>query len=84
MEKVKSILNNILDKHPLVLNNPPWGIWFTDFGASSLNLLIRYWVRNYKDKYTIKDEINMEIKRRFEEENIEIPFQQTDVHIRTK
>lgn len=84
MEKVKIVLNDILDKHPHVLNKPPWGIWFTDFGDSSLNLLIRYWVRNYKDKYTVLDEINMEIKRRFEEENIEIPFPQTDVHIRTK
>ena len=36
---------------------------------------------DYKNKFTIKDEINMEIKRRFEEENIEIPFPQTDVHI---
>ncbi|HUT62704.1 MAG TPA: mechanosensitive ion channel protein MscS, partial [Anaerolineae bacterium] len=67
--------------HPKVLNDPPWGIWFTDFGDSSLNLLVRYWIEDYKDKFTIMDEINMEINRMFEEESIVIPFPQRDVHM---
>ena len=81
MEKVKRVLNDILEEHPHVLNEPPWGIWFTDFGDSSLNLFIRYWILNYKEKFTVVDEINMEINRRFEEEKIEIPFPQRDVHM---
>ncbi|MBT4483288.1 MAG: mechanosensitive ion channel [Candidatus Latescibacteria bacterium] len=81
MEKVKQILNEILKAHPNVLDNPPWGIWFTEFGDSSLDLFIRFWIRNYKDKFDIKDEINMEIKQSFEKENIEIPFPQREVHI---
>ncbi|MFC1528354.1 mechanosensitive ion channel family protein [Candidatus Latescibacterota bacterium] len=81
MEKVKQILAEILKAHPNVLDNPLWGIWFTEFGDSSLNIFIRFWIRNYKDKFNIKDEINMEINRRFEEENIVIPFPQREVHI---
>jgi len=81
MEKVKSVLEDILRAHPKVLNAPPWGIWFTGFGDSSLDLFVRFWIRDYREKFTITDEINMEIKRRFEEENIEIPFPQHDVHL---
>ncbi len=82
LDKVKEIINDILNKHPNVLNNPSWGIYFMKFGDSSLDLLVIYWVSNYRSKFDITDEINMEIKKRFEEENIEIPFPQRDVHMK--
>lgn len=81
LEKVKKVITDILRKHPLVIDDPAYGIWFTDFGDSSLDLLVRYWIQDYREKFTIMDEINMEIKCRFEEENIEIPFPQRDVHM---
>ena len=81
MHKVKEIINDILKEKPEVLNDPLWGVWFTEFGDSSLNLLVKYWISDYKNKFTIMDEINMEINSRFEKENIEIPFPQRDIHI---
>ena len=81
IEKVKEIINDILAKHPAVLNNPVWGIYFMEFGDSSLNLLVIYWVSDYKNKFDITDKINMEINNRFKEENIEIPFPQRDIHV---
>ncbi len=80
MVKVKSILAEVLKEHPLVLKDPEWGIWFTTFNDSSLDLLVKYWIRDYKDKFTVLDEVNMAIKARFEAEGIEIPFPQRDVH----
>ena len=82
MEKVKRVLGDILRNNPMVLNEPAWGIWFTEFADSSLNLFIKYWISDYRQKFDITDQINMEIKRRFEEEGIEIPFPQRDVHIK--
>ena len=82
LENVKIIINDILEKHPSVLNDPTWGIYFMNFGDSSLDLLVIYWVNNYRNKFDITDEINMEIKKRFEEENIEIPFPQRDLHMK--
>lgn len=81
MVHVKTILNDILRNHQLVLNEPEWGIWFTEFADSSLNILVKYWISDYRNKFTVMDEINMEINRRFEAENIEIPFPQRDIHI---
>jgi len=83
MHRVKQVLNDILARHPKVRNEPPWGIWFTEFGDSSLNIFIRFWIDDYRQKFDIVDEINMEINRCFAEDGIEIPFPQSDIHIIT-
>ncbi|HCG77581.1 TPA: hypothetical protein DEW49_06770 [bacterium] len=57
-------------------------VYFTEFGNSSLNLLSICWIDSFKDKFRINDELNMQIKKRFEEEKIEIPFPQQDIHIK--
>ena len=82
LEKVKRILLDICKNHPDILDAPAPSVYFTEFGDSSLNLLIICWIREYREKFRITDEINMAIKKRFEEENIEIPFPQRDIHIR--
>lgn len=84
LEKVKNVIIDICQRHPEILKEPPPTVFFTNFGESSLDLLMICWIRDYKERYRILDELNMEIKRRFEEENIEIPFPQRDIHIRTK
>jgi len=81
--KVKKILKEICQAHSDVLKDPAPDAYFMEFGESSLNVLSVCWVSDYKEKFRITDELNMEIKRRFEEENVEIPFPQRDVHVRT-
>ena len=81
IQKVKRIIHEILKENPHVLKDPEWGIWFTEFGDSSLKLFVRYWISDYKNKFDTNDQINMEINSRFEQENIEIPFPQRDVHV---
>lgn len=83
IKKVKKILKEICQAHPDVLDDPVPEVYFTEFGESSLNVLSVCWVSDYKEKFRITDELNMEIKRRFEEENVEIPFPQRDVHVYT-
>ena len=81
MEKVKKVIKEILEKHPDVLKDPSPDIFFMEFGDSSLNLLIVYWISDYREKFRIIDEINMEIDKRFREEGIVIPFPQRDIHV---
>ena len=81
MEKVKKVLMDILRKDKNVLEKPSPEVFFTDFGDSSLNLLIVYWISDYRNRFRISDEINMEIDKKFREKNISIPFPQHDVHI---
>ena len=82
LDKVKKIIFDICKKHPDIFDEPPTSVYFTEFGDFSLNLLSISWIQDYKEKFRIMDEINMLIKKKFEEENIEIPFPQRDIHIR--
>jgi len=84
MHKVKAIIQTILRAHPEILNDPPADVFFTEFGDSSLDLTIFFWLGNYRDRWQVMDDINMAIKDKFEAEGIEIPFPQRDVYIRAQ
>ena len=76
LEKVKRVLLETINAHPLVLKDPAARIYFTGFGDSSLDLLLYYAVDSYANRFQVLDEVNMEIKKAFEREGIEIPFPQ--------
>ena len=52
-----------------------------ELGASGIMLGLRAWV-NTDQYWPTEWRLNEEIKLAFDEENIEIPFPQMDVHIR--
>jgi small-conductance mechanosensitive channel len=83
MEKVKRVLGGIAANDPDVLKEPKPAVYFMDFGESQLNLVFFYWIANYRDQFVITDRMNVAIHRQFAEENIELPFPQRDIHIRT-
>lgn len=80
VEKVKEILLEIARKHKLVLRNPAPYVLFKDFGASSLDFELRCYTDNLWNGWTIPSELRYEIYKRFNEEGIEIPFQQIVLH----
>jgi small-conductance mechanosensitive channel len=82
VEKAKRVLKEAASRHPKVLSDPPPQVFFTDFGESSLDLVLVYAVAHYEDTFGAKDGVNTEINRRFEEEGIEIPFPQRVVHLK--
>jgi small-conductance mechanosensitive channel len=79
IDPVKTILLDIVDKHPKCLSQPEPKIWVMAFGASSVDLQLSVFVRReiYMDT---KSELLQEIKRRFDEENIEIPFPHQSIY----
>jgi small-conductance mechanosensitive channel len=64
-----------------VLKNPPPQALFSEFGDSSLNFRLRFWV-HYEVGLQTKSEVSIAIYNRFKEQGIEIPFPQRDVHIK--
>jgi small-conductance mechanosensitive channel len=80
--KVEKILLEILRAHPMVLRNPPPQVVFKGFGADSLDFEARGFLRDVNWILATHSDLNFEIDRRFREENVEIPFKQTDVNLK--
>lgn len=83
-EQVRDALLEIAAAHPGVLSHPGPDVLLQEFGDSSLNFVLRVWTRAYTTTPgVLRSEINYAIWKRFKEVNIEIPFPQRDLHIRS-
>jgi len=63
------------------LKNPAPQALFSEFGDSSLNFKLRFWV-HYEAGLQAKSDISIEIYNLFAKNDIEIPFPQQDVYIK--
>lgn len=79
-EKVKKLLLAEADKHELVLKEPAPFARLTKQNDSSLDFTLRVWTKS-SDYWTVHFDLLETLTRRFEEEGIEVPFNQLDVHI---
>ncbi len=69
--------------NPLVLSEPEPSLFFLGFGDSSLNFELRVYVRTLGDRLPVTHELHMAIERALNENGIEMPFPQRDLHIRS-
>jgi len=78
--KAEKVLTEIVTSHDKVLKDPEPVIRLHTLGDSSVDFVVRPWAKTdeYWDVYW---DITREVKRRFDEEGISIPFPQRDVHI---
>ncbi|MGL6139461.1 MAG: mechanosensitive ion channel family protein, partial [Planktothrix sp.] len=82
-ENIIEILLEIIYKHPEVLNDPAPLVNFINFGESSLDFEITVWLETPIPGKRIMSEIACEIWKVFAQKNIEIPYPQRDLHIRS-
>ncbi|NND30891.1 MAG: mechanosensitive ion channel [Myxococcales bacterium] len=80
VQKAEQLLTEIVTGCEKVLKDPAPVIKLHELGDSSLNFIVRPWSKTdeYWDVYW---HVTREVKRRFDEEGISIPFPQRDVHI---
>ena len=81
--RVHELLLEIARAHPLALADPEPMVMFVGFGASSLDFELRFYLDNLSDKIPTANEVAYRIVERFREEGIEIPYPQTDLHVRS-
>ena len=80
-EKAQTIINGILDSHELVLKDPASFVRMSAHGASSIEITVRAWTKS-EDYWTVYFDVIETVKKEFDKNGIEIPFDQLDVHIR--
>jgi small-conductance mechanosensitive channel len=76
------LMLEIAKAHPKVLYNPEPCTFFMNFGASSLDLALRFWTL-YDNGLSTASEIRQKINQVFEANGIEISFPQMDLHLRS-
>lgn len=79
--KAKEIITKICDSHELVLKDPAPFVRVSEHGASSINLVTRVWTKS-SDYWTVHFDLLEEVKKEFDANGIEIPFNQLDVHVK--
>ncbi len=80
--KALEIIKSILDRHPLVLAEPPPILVVSELGDSSVNILVKAWVvpQTYLD---VRKDLVAMIKKELERNGITIPFPQRVLHFAT-
>ncbi len=74
------VLSDIVTKHEMVLSEPEPNIRLHTLGDSSVNFIVRPWVKT-EDYWAVYWDLTREVKVRFDREGISIPFPQRDVHV---
>lgn len=81
IKKAKEIAMQVMENHPAVLKEPAPVVLVDNLADSSINLAVRPWA-NLPDFFVMRSDILEQIKLKFDENDIEIPFPQLDFHIK--
>lgn len=84
LDKVKEILMKAAKDNVRVMTEPEPVVLFTEFGASTLNHDLRFYVRTLGDRSIAIDEVNRAIDKLCNENDINIAFNQLDVYLHNK
>ena len=79
--QILKILTDEVAKNQDALKYPEPQALFSEFGESSLNFKLRYWV-HFEAGLKSKSDISIGIYNEFAAQGVEIPFPQQDVHIK--
>ena len=80
VQKVKEILLGVIAKHEEILKDPAPFVRLTNHGDSSLDFVVRVWVKQ-SDYWAVNFDLKEEVLAAFNEANISIPYPQMDVHV---
>lgn len=82
-KKVREALMDAVSDYKGVRNDPPPRVFFTEFGDSSLNFLLLIWIDEPEKQFSIRSDLNFRIETILRHRDIEIPFPQRDLHVRS-
>jgi len=80
LDKVRDTLEKLVAAEDRILKDPVHMIAVSELADSSVNFVVRPWVKT-SDYWGVKFDLTEAIKKRFDQEGISFPFPQQDVHL---
>ena len=84
IEKARQVMIETVQKVDGVLPDRPVEALFLEFGDSALIFRVRWWLESYVDTRRMFDRVNTALYNALKEENIQLPFPQLEVHMKSK
>ncbi|MGM5480066.1 MAG: mechanosensitive ion channel family protein [Nanobdellota archaeon] len=79
LEKAKKILKNIIVKNSKTDDESM--VHFVNFGSSTLDVQVIYWIKDLSDILGTKDEVNMVVKKEFDKQGLSFAFPTQTIHV---
>ena len=80
IDKARDTMQELIDADDRILKDPASLIAVSELADSSVNFVVRVWVKS-GDYSAVKFGMTEAIKKRFDKEGISFPYPQQDVHI---
>lgn len=80
IDKAKEVLMNASTSHSMLLKDPKPDVGVYKHGESCVNLVLHAWCKS-DDYWSCYYSVQEDVKKAFDKHNINIPFNQLDVHV---
>jgi small conductance mechanosensitive channel len=80
LDKVRATIQELIDAEERILDEPAPTIAVSELADSSVNFVVRPWVKT-PDYWGVMFDLTEAIKKRFDRDGISFPFPQQDVHL---
>ena len=81
IEKAQQVLERVVSEHPKILSDPEPLIRVNELGESSVNFIVRPWVKA-EDYWDVYWDLTAKVKEVFDANGLTIPFPQTEMRIK--
>lgn len=82
-ENAKKVIEDVWNQNELILKDPAPSVRVSAQSASSIDLTAKVWCKN-EDYWTVNFDMLEQVKTAFDQNGIQIPFNQLDVHIKNQ
>ncbi len=84
IEKARDLILEAANAHPLSIDKPEPVCFLRTFGDSSVDFILHFWVADITTgRWAPQSEVMFDIWNKFKKHNIEIPYPQRDLHLKS-
>ena len=84
IEKARQVMIDAVQEVEGVLSDRPVEALFLEFGESTMIFRVRWWLESYVDTRRMFDRVNTALYNALKKENIQLPFPQLDVNLKSE